>query len=102
MRRRWRRGAGDEGSDEQGNPPVALAVAEAPSGLPSCTTGDTTPCGTFVTRTGRELPLGKYGAVMERNVGRGFQNRVNFLDSNAGCRLFGGLFGGDAAEPPKS
>lgn len=96
--------AGDTGAalgddaDDLGEQPVAFAVGEAPNGLPSCTTGSTAPCGTFVTRTGTELPLGKYGAVMERNVGRGFQNRVNFLDSAAGCRLFAGLFGGDAAE----
>jgi len=63
--------------------------------LGKCETGSTKPCGTFVTRAGKEIPLGKYGAVMEPNVGVGFENTVSSSDNTTSCTLFSSLFGQD-------
>lgn len=89
----------EEASAESPTLSAVADVAEpSESGFPSCTFGSTSPCGTYVTTSGESLPLGKYGVVMDRNVGKGFENRVNFLDSASGCRSFTRLFGGDPAE----
>jgi Chlorophyllase enzyme len=77
---------------------AAEGDATSPSGLPPCRNGSVEPCGTFITAAGVELPLGPYGAVMERNVGRGFANRVSILDTEAACRSFATSFGGDPAD----
>ena len=67
----------------------------APTITAKCMGGSVEPCGVFVTRAGIEIPLGKYGAVMDPNVGQGFENTVNPSDNEAGCRLFASLFGQD-------
>jgi hypothetical protein len=93
--------AADESKSGDLNPTLreeAAVTALAESGLPSCKSGSKEPCGTFVTNTGTEIPLGKYGVVMDRNVGTGFENRVSPSDTEAGCRTFTRLFGGEASD----
>jgi hypothetical protein len=51
-----------------------------------------------VTSAGAKLELGKYGASMDRNVGKGFENVVSASDTEAGCRSFSALFGGKASD----
>jgi len=74
------------------------AVVDAAVVLPTlgeCVGGGREPCGTFVTRTGAKIPLGPYGAVMEPNVGKGFENPINSSDNELSCSLFASLFGQD-------
>jgi hypothetical protein len=60
--------------------------------------GDTKPCSTFVTPTGTSIKLGDYGAVMEPNVGKGFENPLNAAQGDAPgasqtfCQGFAGIF----------
>jgi hypothetical protein len=81
---------GDAGSADSGGPVLPQ--------LGKCESLSTEPCGTFVTGAGTELPLGKYGAVMEPNVGVGFENKINSSDTTAGCTLFAQSFGQDKAQ----
>lgn len=95
-------------------PPVAgmgapMAGSDAPmagsggdpmtgSNLVNCMGGSLEACGTFTTRAGIEIPLGPYGAVMETNVGQGFETTVAAGDMNtATCELFAASFGEDPA-----
>jgi hypothetical protein len=48
-----------------------------------------------VTIYGVNIPFGPYGASSEFNVGQGFENPVNPLDSAAACSLFIDSFGAD-------
>ena len=63
-----------------------------------CMSGDLKPCASFVTPTGTTIPLGKYGAVMEPNVGKGFENPLNAAQGDAPgatqtfCQGFAGIF----------
>lgn len=79
---------------------TALAEEAAPgaSQLPACKWGSLGPCGSFTTSAGTTIELGKYGASMDRNVGKGFENTVSPADTDAGCRAFTRLFGGDPSD----
>ena len=56
-------------------------------------------CGDLTTPTGSHLPLGSYGAVMDSNVGAGFENAVASSDvpGSATCPGFAAIFGEDPA-----
>jgi hypothetical protein len=88
----------DAGGDEKKKQTIEDAPVE--ERLPSCEAGDVSACGTFVTIEGEELPLGPYGAVMEPNVGKGFENPINPFDADDGltCLGFSQFFGEDAAQ----
>ena len=81
-------------------PPVGLdAGPSKPALMAKCMTGSSEPCGVFVTASGTEIELGPYGAVMEKNVGKGFENSVNLLDTDSQCESFALQgFGGSAEE----
>jgi hypothetical protein len=77
--------------EEQGSNPAVT--------LDTCEGGDTKACSKFITPEGVELTLGEYGAVMEPNVGAGFENTVNTLfDNNLACSVFVAAFQADAAQ----
>ncbi len=91
------------GCSDGGGEKTSSSRDEAPAKerLPSCEAGEQAPCGTFITREGTELVLGDQGAVMEPNVGEGFENTINPFDSddNATCRAFSETFlGADAPQ----
>ncbi len=94
-------------SDDGGKKKETSEPAPVEERLPSCQAGDRDACGTFVTPEGTELELGAYGAVMEPNVGKGFENPINPFDADGGqtCVGFSQFFGEDAAQmdrlPPK-
>src|SRR5262249_4485894 len=55
-------------------------------------------CGDLISPLGTKVPLGPYGAVMEINVGVGFENTVNNADTPADaatCQGFANGFGED-------
>jgi hypothetical protein len=62
-----------------------------------CTSGDVGPCGSFIPDSGKELMLGPYGAMMDLNVGKGFEYPVASGDSddNSYCNGFTSSFGED-------
>ncbi|MET0340268.1 MAG: hypothetical protein ABW252_04670 [Polyangiales bacterium] len=64
----------------------------------ACKWGSTGPCSSYVTSAGATIELGKYGAVMDKNVGTGFANTVSPLDTEASCRSFSALFGGSSGD----
>lgn len=80
--------------------PQALdAGPSTPAITAKCTSGSTDACGVFVTASGTEIALGPYGAVMEKNVGKGFENSVSLLDTDDQCESFALQgFGGSAEE----
>jgi hypothetical protein len=60
-----------------------------------CQPGDTTPCASFTTPTGTTLQLGPYGAQMDMNVGKGFENAVQSGDmpgNESTCQFFVDVF----------
>jgi hypothetical protein len=69
----------------------------SPSNLADCKSDDLGPCGTFTTQSGVKIPLGSYGAVMEQNVGKGFEVRLATGDSDGGasCNRVVASFGED-------
>jgi len=66
-----------------------------------CQSGSLTACNSFTTPTGVMLPLGPYGAIMDPNVGTGFENAIqsgDMLPANAStCQAFAALFNQSAA-----
>ncbi len=68
-----------------------------PSNFADCKNGDAGPCGTFTTQSGVKIMLGPYGAVMEQNVGKGFEVRLASGDSDGGasCSRVVASFGED-------
>jgi Chlorophyllase enzyme len=54
------------------------------------------PCSSFTTPTGTTIQLGPYGAVLDPNVGKGFENTVPSSDTgtqpSAACQSFANLF----------
>jgi hypothetical protein len=74
-------------------PDAGIAPTSGASG-PNCTSGSKGPCTTFTAPTGTTLQLGPYGAVMEANVGTGFENQVQSSDvADAGtCAAFVAVF----------
>jgi hypothetical protein len=87
--------------------PVTDAGAPAPGvgwsgGGVTCQSQDNGPCSAFVTAQGKTIPLGPYGAVVERNVGKGFENEVAIGDSLPGvCDVFATTFGENESETEK-
>ena len=65
-----------------------------------CKNRELGPCASFIPENGKEIELGPYGALMEVNVGKGFEYAVASGDSddNASCKSFTASFG----EDPKS
>jgi hypothetical protein len=62
----------------------------------NCKSADITPCSSFTTPTGTTIQLGPYGAQMDVNVGKGFENTVPSSDQgtqpSASCQSFANLF----------
>jgi hypothetical protein len=74
----------------------AVGGAGGGSGLGECIGGDTKPCGSFKHRLGQIIPLGPYGAIMDKNQGQGgFEVPIHGSDNLASCTSFGALFGED-------
>ena len=75
---------------------AGLMSADGPL-LAQCEGGSVEACSSFLTASGVDIPLGPYGAVMEPNVGAGFENAIASGDSdnNATCSGFTALFGAD-------
>lgn len=91
--------ATDAGASSSPEAAVPDAGSSTPGLAAKCTTGSTDACGIFVTASGTEIPLGPYGAVMDKNAGKGFENSVNLLDTDAQCESFAIQgFGGSAEE----
>jgi hypothetical protein len=81
------------------------AVPAAPSGasdpmLADCMSGSREACRTFTTSEGTKIQLGPYGAIMDVNVGAGFETAIAAGDSDGGatCSGFAGLFGEDPTQ----
>lgn len=78
------------------NPGKAPAAQSKEKGieLGHCESASVDPCGDFTTPTGTKIELGPYGAVMEYNVGTGFENTVAAGDADDGttCRNFAANF----------
>ena len=53
------------------------------------------PCSSGISIYGVRAEFGPYGVATERNVGQGFENTLNFLDTPAACSLFIDAFGAD-------
>jgi hypothetical protein len=73
-------------------------VSSAGLAAGACERGSTQPCTSFVTSSGSALTLGRLGAVMEKNVGRGFENVVSESDTSTLCDVFIAAFGADPVE----
>ena len=62
----------------------------------NCKSADITACSSFTTPTGTTIQLGPYGAQMDVNVGKGFENTVPSSDQgtqpSATCQTFANLF----------
>ncbi len=67
----------------------------------NCKSADIVPCSSFTTPTGTTIELGPYGAQMDVNVGKGFENTVPSSDQgtqpSATCQDFANLFMENAA-----
>jgi Chlorophyllase enzyme len=101
-------GSGDDSGSSSGTGPVTSgtpdgggAIADGgDSGPPGadCQPGDTIACSSFTTPTGTTIKLGPYGAQMDENVGKGFENTVQSGDmpgNESTCQGFVNLFGED-------
>jgi Chlorophyllase enzyme len=83
-------GSDEPKQDQSSNPSVTLNTCEG---------GSRDACDKFITPEGTELTLGDYGAVMEPNVGAGYENTVNTLvDNYLACSIFVAAFQADAAQ----
>jgi hypothetical protein len=62
----------------------------------NCMSADIVACSSFTTPTGTTIQLGPYGAQMDVNVGKGFENTVPSSDTgtqpSATCQTFANLF----------
>jgi hypothetical protein len=63
-----------------------------------CMGGEMMGCSSFVTAGGKEIALGPYGAMMDTNVGAGFENTVSPSDNYEDCKSFAASFGQDPAQ----
>lgn len=91
-------GASDAGSAADSCAPGVVSSCTASTVPGSCQVGSLTACTSFTTPTGTTLQLGPYGALMEANVGKGFENEVQMADkpgSSATCSAFTSIFGED-------
>jgi hypothetical protein len=92
-------GGTDEGTGAQTGVPGPGGVALASCDLRTETSANpiTEACGDITSPLGVPIELGQYGAVMEPNVGLGFENTVNAADvqGNPTCTTFAALFNED-------
>ena len=106
-------GAGSTGGSGSAGTGSASTGSTAPSGdggttmtsadggvaLSNCVSADTKACSSFTTPTGTMIQLGPYGAQMDVNVGKGFENTVPSSDTppqpSSTCQSFAALFGED-------
>jgi hypothetical protein len=58
-----------------------------------CEDGERAGCSSFMSPSGMEIELGPYGAAVDANVGKGYENTVNIADNKLGCSSFASLFG---------
>jgi len=82
------------------------AAGSAPTGpglKEKCEGGALEACSSFVTSNGVDIAFGPYGAIMEPNVGAGFENAIasGDADDNATCNGFTSLFGADPDQTAK-
>jgi hypothetical protein len=79
------------------SPPAGVTLKE------KCEGGSLDACSSFVTSAGVDIALGPYGAIMEPNVGAGFENAIaaGDADDNATCSGFTALFGADSDQTAK-
>ena len=80
-----------------GSAPTGIALTE------KCEGGSLEACSSFVTSAGVDVTFGPYGAIMEPNVGAGFENTIasGDADDNATCTGFTALFGSDPEQTAK-
>src|SRR5580700_4315919 len=100
-------GCGSSSNSSSAPPPTAstdsgVDAGGTATGAPgNCVSGDTKACSSFTTPTGIMIPLGPSGAVMDPNVGTGFENAVqagDMLPANASmCQSFAALFNQSAS-----
>jgi Chlorophyllase len=83
----------------EGNGKAGTTLESCDLRTESSTNPATQACGSLTSPLGKDIKLGQYGAVMELNVGAGFENTVNGNDSpgNTYCSGFANGF----AEDPK-
>ncbi|HKO89813.1 MAG TPA: MopE-related protein, partial [Polyangiaceae bacterium] len=90
----------DSGAKPEAGPVDAAPEAEAAAPVvplvSGCTMGSTQSCSSFINAWNVEVALGSYGAVMERNVGRGFEVTLHTNDTASMCAEFLALYN----EPP--
>lgn len=81
----------------------AASPSNAPALKEKCEAGSLDACSSFVTSYGVEIPFGPYGAIMEPNIGTGFENPIasGDADDNATCSGFTALFGADPEQTAK-
>ena len=76
-----------------------MTSAEGGTALSNCVSADTKACNSFTTPTGTMIQLGPYGAQMDVNVGKGWENTVPASDMppqpSSTCQSFANLFGED-------
>jgi hypothetical protein len=98
-------GSGSSGGTDAGSTTTPITVladggADASVGG-NCVSADTGPCSSFTTPSGTTIQLGPYGAQMDVNVGKGFENTVPSSDQgtqpSATCQAFAALFMENAA-----
>lgn len=98
--------AGSSGAVAAGSGGTSGAAGAAPTGTAlkeKCEGGSLDACSSFVTSYGVDIAFGPYGAIMEPNVGAGFENAIasGDADDNATCSGFTALFGADAEQTAK-
>jgi hypothetical protein len=91
-------GGTDEGTGAQtGAPGPGVALESCDLGTETSANPITQACGDITSPLGAPIKLGKYGAVMEQNVGQGFENTVNAADTQGSptCTAFAAAFNED-------
>ncbi|HTB75466.1 MAG TPA: hypothetical protein VK762_19580 [Polyangiaceae bacterium] len=86
-----------DSSTGKGGGAVAVEAGVVDAGSSGvCESGATTACSSFITPTGTMIQLGPSGAVMEPNVGTGFENPLGMGDGPDGggpyCATFAEIF----------
>jgi hypothetical protein len=89
-------GGSSSGTDGGGSGGTGGDGGDASVGV-NCVSADFgKPCSSFTTPTGTNIPLGPYGATVDVNVGKGFENTVQSSDTgtqpSATCQSFVNLF----------
>jgi Chlorophyllase enzyme len=95
-------GCSSSGTDKAASTGSADGGVEA-GASGKCSSGSRTACTSFTDPTGTTLQLGPYGAIMEPNVGTGFENPLQPAEGDAPdasqtfCEGFAGIFKQSAA-----